>query len=121
MAEGFANHYGKDVLEATSSGLAPTQIVARETIETMAEKNIDIAHHYPKKFDPLDAIGADLILNMSGFVLPGKLTVPIEDWKVRDPFGSSMKVYMDSANDVEMKVMNLILRLRRESEPPKKK
>jgi arsenate reductase len=99
MAEGFANHYGKDVLKATSSGLAPTQIVARETIETMAEKNIDISHHFPKKFDALE----------------GMLTVATEEWKVKDPFGSSMKVYMESANDVEMKVMGLILRLRRES------
>ena len=57
MAEGFANHYGKDVLTATSSGLAPTQIVAQETVDTMREKNIDISAHYPKKFDPLK-IGA---------------------------------------------------------------
>jgi len=115
MAEGFANHYGKDVLQAASSGLAPTVIVARETIDTMSEKNIDISHQFPKKFDPIEARDADLIVNMSGFVLPGKLTVPIEEWKVRDPFGDSMEVYMQSANDVEMKVMALILRLRRES------
>jgi protein-tyrosine-phosphatase len=114
MAEGFANRYGNDVLIAASSGLAPTQIVAQETIDTMAEKNIDIRHHYPKKFDPLEGKDADLIVNMSGYVLPGKLTVPIEEWKVRDPFGESMEVYMESANDVEMRVMGLILRLRRE-------
>lgn len=113
MAEGFANHYGKDVLIATSAGLAPTQIVARETIDTMAEKNIDISEHFPKKFNPLEATDTDLIVNMSGFVLPGKGAVPTEDWTVRDPFGDSMEVYMQSANDVEMKVMQLILRLRR--------
>jgi arsenate reductase len=115
MAEGFANQYGNDVLMATSSGLAPTPIVARETIETMEEKNIDISQHYPKKFDPLEANGVDLIVNMSGFVLPGKPTAPVEEWKVRDPFGYSMEVYMESANDLEMKVMGLILRLRREN------
>jgi arsenate reductase (thioredoxin) len=113
MAEGFANHYGKDVLTATSSGLAPTVIVARETIETMAEKNIDIGHHFPKKFDPIEGNAADLIVNMSGFVLPGKPSSPIEDWKVHDPYGDSMEVYMRSANDIEMRVMTLILRLRR--------
>jgi protein-tyrosine-phosphatase len=114
MAEGFANHYGKDVLKAASAGLAPTLAVAQETIDTMGEKNIDISAHYPKKFDPLEARGADLIVNMSGFVLPGKLTVPLEEWKVRDPYGESMEVYRESANDVEMRVMSLILRLRRE-------
>lgn len=115
MAEGFANHYGKDVLIATSAGLAPTEIVARETMDTMAEKNIDISEHFPKKFDPLAAKDEDLVINMSGFILPGKLGVPVEDWTVRDPFGDSMEVYMQSANDVEMKVMQLILRFRREN------
>ena len=113
MAEGFANHYGKDVLVATSAGLAPTQVVARETIETMLEKNIDISRHFPKKFDPLEGREADLIVNMSGFVLPGKLEVPMEEWAVRDPYGESMEVYRDSANDIEMRVMGLILKLRR--------
>jgi protein-tyrosine-phosphatase len=113
MAEGFANHYGQDVLQASSSGLAPTVIVARETVETMARKNIDISAHFPKKFDPVKALDSDLIINMSRFVLPGKLKVPIEDWKVHDPFGDSMEVYLKSANEVEMKVMALILRLRR--------
>jgi arsenate reductase (thioredoxin) len=114
MAEGFANHYGKDVLVATSSGLAPTEIVARETIDTMLEKNIDISQQYPKRFDPLVARAADLIVNMSGFVLPGRMAVPIEEWTVHDPFRESMEVYMRSATQVEMKVMGLILRLRRQ-------
>jgi protein-tyrosine-phosphatase len=112
MAEGFANHYGKDVLEATSAGLAPTATVAQETTDTMLEKNIDISRHYPKKFNPLKGKEADLIVNMSGFVLPGKLEVPIEEWTVQDPYGDSMEVYMDSANDIERRVMLLILKLR---------
>jgi arsenate reductase (thioredoxin) len=116
MAEGFANHYGKDVMTATSAGLAPTQTVAQETIDTMGDKNIDISGHFPKKFDPLEAKGTDLIVNMSGFVLPGKPTAPVEEWKVRDPYGDSLEVYWESANDIEMKVMGLILRLRRESQ-----
>src|SRR5271168_1098999 len=99
MAEGFANHYGKDVMTATSAGLAPTQVVAQETIDTMAEKNIDILGHFPKKFDPLEAKDADLIVNMSGFVLPGKPSAPVDEWKVRDPYWDSMEVYRESAND----------------------
>jgi arsenate reductase (thioredoxin) len=117
MAEGFANHYGKDVLTATSAGLAPTQIVAQETIDTMSEKNIDISRHFPKRFDPLEAMDSDLIVNMSGFVLPGKLSVPMEEWTVRDPYQDSMEVYRESANDIERRVMGLILRLRREPRP----
>ncbi len=113
MAEGFANHYGKDVLTAASAGLAPTPAVAPETIATMAEKNIDISRHYPKRFEPFEAKDYDLIVNMSAFHLPGKLEVAVREWKVRDPYGESPAIYMQSCNDIETKVMHLILELRR--------
>jgi arsenate reductase (thioredoxin) len=113
MAEGFANFYGKDVLSAKSAGLSPTPVVVQETIDTMAEKNIDISHHYPKKFDPLEAKDFDLIINMSGFFLPGKLATPERKWEVRDPYGDSEDVYRAVSNDLEMRVMQLILELRR--------
>lgn len=113
MAEGFANRYGQDVLTAASAGLSPTPSVARETIATMAEKNIDISRHYPKRFEPLEAKDFDLIVNMSTFHLPGKLDVPTREWKVRDPYGESAAIYMQSCNDIESKVMQLILELRR--------
>jgi len=116
MAEGFANHYGSDVLIATSAGLAPTLTVQPETVLTMREKNIDISRHRPGKFEPLEAKKYGLIVNMSGYVLPGKLTVPVEEWKVRDPYLESLEVYMATANDIERRVMALILKLRREAE-----
>jgi protein-tyrosine-phosphatase len=52
---------------------------------------------------------------MSGYVLPGKLTVSVEEWKVRDPYLEPLDVYMATANDIERRVMALILKLRRES------
>jgi len=115
MAEGFANHYGKDVLVATSAGLAPTLTVQPETVLTMREKNIDVSRHRPSKFEHLEAKKHDLIVNMSGYVLPGKLTVSVEEWKVRDPYLEPLDVYMATANDIERRVMALILKLRRES------
>ena len=113
MAEGFANTYGKDVLRASSAGLAPTPDVAAETIAAMREKNINISHHFPKRFDPFEAKKFDLIVNMSGFYLPGQPDVPTREWKVLDPFGASEAVYMQSCNEIENKVMHLILELRR--------
>jgi arsenate reductase len=113
MAEGFANFYGKDVLKAKSAGLSPTRVVVNETIATMLEKNVDISKHYPKKFDPLEAKKTNLIINMSGFDLPGKLSVEERKWEVRDPFGDTMDVYREVSNDIEMRVMQLILELRR--------
>jgi len=118
MAEGFANHYGSDVLTASSSGLSPTKSVAIETVSTMGDKNIDIRAQFPKRFDPLSTRIYDLVINMSGYNLPGRVEVPVRQWTVRDPFGETAEVYAASANDIEMKVMHLILELRRESGPP---
>ncbi len=113
MAEGFANRYGSDVMQAESAGLAPTPTVALETIATMLEKNIDISRQYPKKFDPFLASGFDVIVNMSGFRLPGNFETPVLEWKVMDPFGENAAIYRKSRDDIESKVMRLILDLRR--------
>jgi arsenate reductase len=114
MAEGFANLYGKDVLIATSSGLAPTEIVVRETIECMREKGVDLSTHFPKRYDPEKTATLDLIINMSGYDLPEPILAPFRNWLVRDPIGQSEQVYRDSRDHIERQVMQLILQLRRE-------
>ncbi len=112
MAEGFARAYGADVMEAASAGLNPTPQVAPETVQTMAEKNIDISKHFPK---PYDARGtqADLIINMSGGPLPGATKAEVREWRVEDPFLRGPQVYRRSCQEIESHVMKLILQLRR--------
>lgn len=114
MAEGFANLYGKDVLVATSSGLAPTEIIVRETIECMREKGVDLTNHFPKRYKPDESINYDLIVNISGYDLPEPILAPVRNWIVRDPIGQSEHVYRDSRDNIERQVMQLILQLRRE-------
>lgn len=121
MAEAFANLYGKDVLMASSSGLAPTEIVVRETIECMRENGVDLTNHYPKRYDPSESGKYDLIINMSGYDLPGPVEAPVRNWIVRDPIGQSEEVYRDSRDTIERQVMNLILQLRREARGPNPK
>ena len=114
MAEAFANLYGKDVLVATSSGLAPTEIVVRETIECMREKGVDLSTHFPKRYDPEKTATLDLIINMSGYDLPEPILAPFRNWLVRDPIGQSEEVYRESRDHIERQVMQLILQLRRD-------
>lgn len=118
MAEGFANAYGRDVLEATSAGLAPTIQIDPDTLQTMREKNIDISAQFPKKFDPLEAMDCDLIVNMSGYDLPEPIAAAVREWKVRDPYRLRPEIYKQVCDDVENRVMQLILELRRQV-PPK--
>lgn len=115
MAEGFANHYGDDVLVATSAGLSPVDRVALPTVATMREKNIDISRHVPQLYDPRLADRYDLIINMSGSRLPGVPPKEFQDWSVRDPYRNTPAVYRAVRDDLEQRVMRMILLMRRNS------
>jgi len=113
MAEGFANRYGSDVLSAESAGLAPAGVVVKDTVRSMAEKNIDISDHYSKALRLDDANDFDLIVNISGYDLPDGIRVPVRVWEVEDPIGQSDAVYGQVRDYIETLVMNLVLEFRR--------
>ena len=113
MAEGFARAYGADVMEAQSAGLGPAMFVSPMTIGTMKEKNIDMSEAVPRGVDGVDRNGLSLIVNISGQKLPVR-GVPMLDWDVRDPIGRDEKVFREVRDDIERRVMELILRLRAE-------
>ncbi len=111
MAEGFARLYGSDVMDAASAGLTPTMRVPHETVETMAEKNVDVSKHFPKSVTAFPKDHFDLVVNMSGFAVPGHPQA--RDWNVDDPFGGTEEDYRATRDHVERLVMKLILELRR--------
>jgi protein-tyrosine-phosphatase len=113
MAEGFARTYGSDVMEAVSAGLGPAMTVSPMTIETMKEKNIDMSGAVPRGVDAVDRNGIGLIVNISGQKLPVK-GVPVMDWDVRDPIGRDQKVFREVRDEIERRVMELILQFRAE-------
>jgi arsenate reductase len=116
MAEGFARKYGSDVMHAESAGIRSAATVDPLTIKVMGEKNIDLSGSYPKGADEVQPETFDLIVNMSGFKLP-QISVPVEEWKVRDPVGQSGEVFRETANTIEQLVMRLILELRTGKRP----
>jgi protein-tyrosine-phosphatase len=117
MAEGFARRYGSDVMNAESAGLAPASIIQPMTYRVMAEKNISLDGQYPKPLNDLDLGEFDLLVNMSQTTLPAKGSLQVEVWDVDDPFGESLQVYQRVRDDIEMRVMRLILQLRGEAAP----
>ncbi len=112
MAEGFARAYGSDVIAAQSAGLSPAVSIAPLTRTVMREKNIDIGDAFPKGLDFAMRQAPDLIINMSGQKLPGKSAIQVEDWEVRDPIGESEDVYRTVRDQIEQRVMRLILAIR---------
>jgi arsenate reductase (thioredoxin) len=115
MAEGFARKYGSDVLEPSSAGFAPANIVQPLTKKVMEAKNINIDDQFPKDLDQVGVAQFDLIVNMSGNKLPERMPVEVRDWNVEDPIGQSEEVYVQVRDQLENQVMRLILDLRRDA------
>ena len=113
MAEGFARTYGADVMIAGSAGLAPAFIVAPDTVRAMDEKNIDLRHQFPKSLKQLARAQFDLVVNMSGYNLPPDVEAPVREWDVPDPVSESYENHCKIRDDIESRVMALILELRR--------
>jgi arsenate reductase (thioredoxin) len=109
MAEAFANHYGADVMRASSAGLSPALATSAFTRKVMLEKNVDIGNHLPRSLHELDVRSIDLIVNMSGYAIPGIQSL---DWLVTDPFGGPIEGYRAARDRIELQVMNLILKMR---------
>ncbi|HTT65269.1 MAG TPA: hypothetical protein VMG35_25650 [Bryobacteraceae bacterium] len=113
MAEGFARKYGADVMIAGSAGLAPAFIVAPDTIRAMDEKDIDLRDQFPKGLHHLGRARFDLVINMSGYDLPPGIEAPVREWDVPDPVAEDYDTHCRIRDDIETRVMGLILELRR--------
>jgi arsenate reductase (thioredoxin) len=113
MAEGFARAYGSDVMLAASAGLAPAYMVAPDTVRAMDEKNIDLRDHFPKSLKQLGRAQFDLFINMSGYELPPEIDTPVRVWPVPDPVAEDYETHCQIRDEIENRVMALILELRR--------
>src|SRR5262245_59271585 len=82
MSEGFARAYGPKDLIVYSAGSAPAGFVAREAIEGMKEKGIDISRHYSKGVSDLPMIEFDVVVTMGcGDSCPHVKAKRKIDWK----------------------------------------
>ena len=116
MAEGFAVAYGSDVLVPASAGLAPANSVHSVTRRAMMEKNIDLKDHFPKALRHLSRAQFDVVINMSGSFLPGPPQGQIVDWDIDDPVYMDYEEHCQIRDEIERRVMGLILELRRNPE-----
>jgi arsenate reductase (thioredoxin) len=113
MAEAFAHAYGSDVLEPSSAGLTPAVMIPVLTLDVMEEKNIPLDGQFPKGLDTVQPDSFSLIVNLSGRDLPGKFSAPVRKWDVSDPMGQKKEYHRQVRDQIEMKVMSLILELRK--------
>jgi arsenate reductase len=114
MAEGFARHYGSDVLEVYSAGTDPADQVKENAIKAMTEVNININDQYPKLLaDIPDEL--DILITMGCGVecpyIPCKIR---EDWGLDDPAGKPIEVFRETRDAIKEKVKKLIAQARQE-------
>lgn len=113
MAEGFARTYGSDVIIPASAGLAPAAGIAADTHRAMLERNIDIKDHFPKTMRQLGRARFDLAVNMSGEEIPPTAAEHIVEWDIDDPVRETYERHCEIRDEIERKVMGLVLELRR--------
>jgi arsenate reductase len=116
MAEGIARLEAPDLLEPASAGLSPLGYVAELSLRTLENNGYYVRGLHSKALtaEALDA--ADLVINMTGY--PRERTFPnysrVEDWNIADPYGANPEVYQRIFEEIQVKVWELIARLRRE-------
>jgi len=114
MAEAFARVYGADVMVPASAGLAPAFSIAPDTHRAMLEKNIDIRDHFPKTKAHLGRARFDLVVNMSGHDVNPEDGEALVNWYVDDPVREPYERHREIRDDIERRVVKLVLDLRRE-------
>jgi protein-tyrosine-phosphatase len=77
----------------------------------LTEKNVDLGDHVPRNLRDLKPTDYDLIVNISGEDL-GALGVPVVNWDIDDPIGGAEPEFRRAREEIEMRVMQLILRIR---------
>jgi len=113
MAEGFARFYGSDVIEPFSAGLAPANLIAPETRKVMLEKKVDLGDQFPKDLRMVRPAMMDTVVNLSGQPLPGGPWNDLRDWPVGDPIGKKEAYHREVRDEIEARVMDLLLEIRR--------
>lgn len=118
LAEAFARAYGSDVIEAHSCGVAPAGFIAEPVQRILRERGIAAAGQTSKSFYEAGPGPFDVIVNISGGPLPRNFPAPVaerraREWPVRDPMGLNDEAYQQAAQDIEARVMALVLELRR--------
>lgn len=112
MAEGFAKHLGKDILDAYSAGTEVYPSPKPLAIEVMQDLGVDMSQasskllkDIPNEFDILVTMGC-------GVECPFVPCKYREDWGLDDPSGGPKKGFENTRDIIQLKVLELIERIK---------
>lgn len=112
IAEAFTRHLASDILESYSAGTQEYEQVKPLAIKVMEEIGISLDNHYPKLLTEIPE-DMDIVITMGcGVVCPFLSAKQEEDWRIDDPSGGSIEDFRRARNTIEVKVKELIKRIR---------
>lgn len=112
MAEAFARMYGKDIIEAYSSGSRPSGVVNKKAVSAMAETGYDLSSHTSKSLNDIPDIEYDRVITMGcGDACPFIRAKKREDWVIPDPKNMNRNDFRNVRNMIEDKVKDFIKHL----------
>lgn len=113
MAEAWAKHLGKDVLEVYSAGTEEYPEVKPGAVQVMEESGIDMSEHYPKLLTDIPE-EIDILITMGcGVVCPYVPCSHQEDWGLEDPSGGPIEGFRETRDIIKDKVEDLIEKVKK--------
>ena len=103
---------GRDVVEAQSAGMMQLGSVPAQPRKVMLEREMPIDDQYPKGVEVFRITEFDLVINMSGIMLPKGLKEKERRWTVADPYGRSDGAYRQVRGELEKLVVELLQQVR---------
>jgi arsenate reductase len=105
MAEALARHFLRDVVEASSAGLAPLGHIPSQTLETLNEAAISTEGLYSKGLDEVPLAGIDCLVNLTEIevepFIPHSFLGKLISCPVRDPFGQGVESFREARKEIE--------------------
>lgn len=108
MAEGLANHFYKDIIEAYSAGSRPSGSVNPGAIEVMKEIGIDISKQSSKGFGELPVKNFDYVITLGcKDVCPIFPAKAFKEWNIPDPKGKPIEFFREVRDRIKEELENL--------------
>lgn len=112
MAEGWAKHLGKDILDIYSAGTEDYPEVKPLAVKVMEEVGIDMSEHHPKLLSDIPE-EVDILITMGcNVVCPFVPNSHSEDWGLDDPSGGPIEDFRETRDIIKKKVEELIERVK---------
>ena len=112
MAEGWAKHYGKDILEVYSAGTEKYPAPKPMAVEVMEDAGINMNAHTSKLLSDIPQ-ELDILITMGcGVECPYVPTKHREDWGLEDPSGGPKVGFENTRDIIKGKVLELIERVK---------